>query len=819
MRSILQDISFAMRQLRRAPVFALTAIGTLALAVGATAAMVGVLRATLLNPLPYPQSTQLVSIRDRNLKGFESNGLVSVLRASDLVGLKHDGHPVFSGVGFYYSDDSTLAFGNGASEGTPAAVAAIGVSDDFFSTLGTAPLLGRAVTAADGVRNAPEVVVLSARLWRSAFAGDPNVAGRTVKLGTAQATVVGVMPEEFNFPAGTQVWHHGHISAANFGGYRGEGSRFVEVLARVWPSETPAEVKEQCALLSARLAAMYPETDSAWAFAVTTLRDSLFGDYRRALLLIAAAVGLVLLVATVNIASLQLSRNAARAHEFSVRRALGVTPARLARQLLTESTVLVLAGSLAGVALAAAILRGVATLLPPALLRVERPHVDLVVLALSCAIAVTAGLLTGVAPALRSAGAKLQMAGSRTFVPGTPAGRPKLLGRGFAALQIALALVLLTLAGTVLKNLYALLHTPLGYDTAQLQTFTVDLPWAYDMGKAHRLYRAVEEAVSAMPGVSGAGAASSLPLSSFSQRITYDIAGAAPTPHHDAVVAQQRVITAGYLRAMRTPLLAGRDLVAQDSEPKAPAVILINRTLAARYFAGRNPVGQRLTTPIGVGGTGVVTIEIVGVTGDVRGTGGALDAAVQPEVYYPENGGWPHMQFAVRTTIPASALEPALRRLVTGLDAAASVGHYSTLSYVLDRSLAQPRLNAGLLASFAGLSLALVILGVYGLIAFDTSQRVRELGLRIALGSSRAAVFFLLLRDAGRILFAGLFLGAVLSFFASRALAAAETTPAANDPGLAGLTVALLTLAVLAGTLVPASRAARIDPMEALRSE
>jgi predicted permease len=812
-RSIVQDIGYAVRQLRLAPFFSLTAISTLALAVGATAAMVGVLRATLLNPLPYPRPGQLVSISDRNLKGFESNGLVSVLRTADLAGLKDDGRPVFSGMGFYYSDDSTLA----VDAGTPFAVDAVGVSDDFFSTIGTAPLLGRAVMAADGVRNAPEVVVLSYGLWKSMFAGDPKVVGRTVKLGTAQATVAGVMPESFNLPAGTQLWHHGHISAANFGGYRGEGSRFVEVIARVWPSETPSKVKAQCALLSARLASMYPDTDAAWAFDVTTLRDGLFGDYRRALLLIAAAVGLVLLVATVNIASLQLSRNAARAHEFAVRRALGVTPARLVRQLLTESTVLVFAGSLAGVALAAAILRGVVTLLPAALLRVERPHVDLPVLAFSCAIAVAVGLLTGAAPALRSAGAELQLAGSRTGSR-TVAGRPKLLGRGFAALQIALALVLLTVAGAVLKNLYALLHVPLGYDTAQLQTFTVDLPWGYDMGKAHRLYRAVEEAVSAMPGVTGAGAASSLPLTSFSQRITYDIAGAAPTPRHDAVVAQERNVSAGYLQAMRTPLVAGRAFTARDSEPKAPSVILINRTLAAHYFAGRDPVGQRLTTPVGVEGQ-MLTSEIVGVTGDARGTGGSLDAEVQPEVYYPENGGWPHMQFAVRTTIPASALEPALRRLVTGLDASASVGHYSTLAYVLDRSLAQPRLNAGLLASFAGLSLALVVMGVYGLIAFDVSQRMRELGLRIALGCSRGAVFLLLLRDAGRILFAGLFAGAVLSFFASRALAAAVVEHGSNDVGLSLATAALLSLAVLGATLVPASRAARIDPMEALRNE
>jgi putative ABC transport system permease protein len=810
MVNLVQDVRYAARQLRRSPWFAVTAIATLALSVGATAAMVGVLRATLLNPLPYPRPGQLVSISDRNLKGFEANGLVSVLRASDLGGLKHEGHAVFSGIGFYYADDSTLAVGDQTASG----VAAVGVSDNFFSTVGTAPMLGRTITAADGMRNPPEVVVLSYRLWQSKFAGDTQVIGRVVKLGTVQATVIGVMPEQFHLPASTELWHHGHVSAANFGGYRGEGSRFVEVVARLDGAESVASAKQQCALLSTQLATAYPDSDGAWAFDLVTLRDSLFGDYRRALLLIAAAVGLVLLVATVNIAGLQLSRNAGRAQEFAVRCALGVTRARLVRQLLTESTLLVFAGSLAGVALATAILRGVVSLLPAGLLQVQRPHVDLWVLAFSCAIALAVGLFTGIFPALQAARTELSLRGTRTTV-----GRPKLLGRGFAAMQIALALVLLTLSAAVLRNLYELLHTPLGYDAAQLQTFTVDLPWGFDIGRAHRIYQRVEEAVSAMPGVASVGSATALPLSGFSSRRTFDIAGAAPTPRHDAVVAQARNFSPGYLHTMRTPLLAGRGFTTLDSDPKTPSVILINQTLANRYFAGRNPVGQRLATPVGVAGTEMLVSEIVGVTGDVRGNGGTLDGVVQPEVYFPENGGWPHMQFAVRTTLPAAMLEPAIRRLVTGVDASASLGHYATFARAVDRSLAQPRLNAGLLAAFAGLSLVLVVLGVYGLIAFDVSQRVRELGLRIALGSTRGKVFALLLGDAARILSVGLVVGFGLSFFASRVLSATVLGEHGFGTSLSVATALILAVAVFAASLLPARRAASIEPMEALRSE
>ena len=805
-----QDTRYAVRHARRAPFFALTVIAIVTISVGATAAMVGVLRATLLNPLPYPQSGKLVSIADRNLKGFEANGLVSVLRTVDLAGLQHNGHKVFSRVGFYYSDDSTLVLGSE----TPIGVSAVGVSDDFFSVVGTTPKLGRGIVASDGVRNAPEVVVLSDRLWKSAFAADANVVGRVIRLGTVQATVVGVMPEEFNLPAGTQLWHPGHISAANFGGYRGEGSRFVEVVARLDSAESASSAREECALLSAQLAKAYPDTDGAWAFDVVTLRDSLFGDYRRALLLIAAAVGLVLLVATVNIASLQLSRNAARAQEFGVRSALGVTPGRLVRQLLTESMLLVFAGAVCGVGLAAVILRGVVALLPAALVRVEQPHVDAGVLVFSCMTALAVGMVTGIAPALRSARASLSLAGARTTV-----GRPKLLGRSFASVQIALALVLLTLSAGVIKNLYGLLHTPLGYDAAQLQTFSVDLPWAFDMGKGHRIYQQVEDALNAMPGVESAGAVTALPLSSFSARRTFDIGGAEPTPRHDAVVAQARNVSPGYLHTLRIPLHGGRDFAARDSDANTPSVVLINETLAGRYFPGRNPVGQRLVTQVGVSGTETMTSEIVGVTGDVRGSGGTLDGMVQPEVYYPEGGGWPHMQFAVRTTLPASTLEPAVRRIVAGLGGAASVGHYSTLANTLDRSLAQPRLNAGLLAAFAGLSLVLVVVGVYGLTAFDVSQRVRELGLRIALGSTRGAVFLLLLRDAGRMLAVGVLAGLGLSYVASRLLMSSVAGGRSSDMTAMLAMTLLLGVAVIAATLVPARRAAGIDPIEALRSE
>jgi putative ABC transport system permease protein len=805
--SILNDVRFATRQLRRAPFFSLSVMLTLALSIGATAALTGVLRATLLHPLPYPQSGQLVTIDDENLKGFKDSGLVSIPRTADLADLQAGGGKLFSSLGFYYSDESTL----GLDSQTYVRVPAVAVSGTFFSTIGSPALLGRTVGPADDAINGPQLLVISYRLWQTRFGGDPSVIGKVVKLGSDQATIVGVMPSRFDMPSGIDVWHPGHVFASSFGSYRGDGGRFADVVARLAPGQTLDSARAATAQLAATLAKTYPESDSAWGFKLTTLRESLFGPVRQPLLLLAAAVSLVLLVAGVNIAGLQLSRNAARAQEFSIRGALGITQARLTRQLLTESLLLVLSGAAAGVTLASALLRIADAWLPASVLLVDRPHVDLAVMAVSLTVAALVGLATAALPAMR-ARQLIGPMGSRTLV-----GRTGLFGKGFAALQIGLALVLLTLSGTVLQNLYRLLTTPLGFEATNLQTFTVDFPWTAKIEDRLRLYQQFEQEFAAIPGVSGVGSMSALPFSPFSVLTHYDIAGQPPTPKHDAVSAEFRNMSPGILRTMGIPLLAGRGFTDRDSDANAPAVMLINQTLAKRYFAGTNPVGQRLTT-VAPSGTLYAT-EIVGVVGDVRGTGGSLNVPLQAEIYRPVDGSWPHLQFVLRSTLPVSELDPQIRRIVTQGSSLASVGNLSTLSKTVEKTLTEPKLNASLLGGFAALSLLLVAIGVYGLVAFDVAQRTRELGLRIALGSSRGGVLTLLLADSTRILAIGLSIGIAASFTASRLVAAAVFGTQPHLTALLLTSTAILALAVLAATLLPAVRAARIDPIEALRTE
>ena len=797
---LVQDARFTARQLRRNLFFSITVILTIALAMGAAAAMTGVLRATLLTSLPYPHSEQLVELGDHNLRGFKDAGLMAVPRLFDLEDAQQASR-VFSSLGFFYYDESPLIFQGHA----PIRVSAVAASGSFFSTLGTLPLLGRTLTPADDVPHGPQTAVLSYQLWQSAFAADPSIVGHTVRLGTAQATIVGVMPQGFDLPAGTELWHPAQMSRGSFGPYRGDGLRFIQAYAHLAEGQTLASANQGTALVADRLAKLYPESDSAWGFSIVSLRESLFGDFRHALVLLAAAVLLVLLVAAVNVAGLQLSRNMVRQPEFEIRSALGITRARLVQQLLTESILLVAAGSIAGVSLAAVMLRILATRIPAALLRVQKPHVDLYVLAVSLGCALAVGVLTGLLPALRSVRTP-PAATARTVAAGS-----RRLGSSFIALQIALALILLTLSASVLQGLYALVHTPLGYQPEQLQTFTVDLPWGAEPAQSPRFYAEVESSLAAMPGVSGAGAITAMPLQLFSAHTKYDIAGQPPTPLHDAVVAEARSFSAGYLHTLGIPLLAGRNFTGQDSQPHAPPVLLINQTLARRYFPNGDAVGKRLNYD-------KVSSEIIGIVGDVHGTGGQLSAPPQPEAYSPEGGAWPHMNFAIRTQLPAASLEPSIRRMVLSLNSSSSLGHFVPLSDRLDRSLAQPRLNATLLTSFAVLSLLLVVIGVYGLVAFHVSQRTRELGLRIALGSTRAGVLTLLLGESVRILLVGLALGLAGSFFAHRLIAANLPDVQAYSLPLMLVPAAILAAAVVLSTFVPARRASRLDPMQALKS-
>ncbi len=814
MSTLLQDIRYALRQLRRAPGFTLTVLLTVALAIGSTAALTGVLRATIWNTLPYKQPGALVSLADRNLKEATSKGLMGVARTVDLLALQHDGHPILQSLAFYYPNPIALTRAN--HEAQP--LLGAGVSGSFFDTAQGTAILGRALTPADDVRTGPVNVVISYGLWQSAFAGDKGVIGEITRLGQDQATIVGVMDRRFSLPRSVDVWYPAKIFPAYFDTYRGDGSRFVNVIARLDPHESVTSATVAITALADRLAAKYPATDADWGFSVSTLRDSLFSNYRRALLLLGAAVALVLFIVVLNIAGLQLARNAARQPEFAVRSALGVTGRRLLQQLLTENLLLMLAGSLLGLALAQAFVRLLLTQLPAALLAVDKPHIDSTVAAICIGIAMLAGLATATLPWVNARRTAQQQPATAAASSRVISSRTQRFSRIFGATQIALALVLLTLTGSVLRELYVLLKAPLGYETAHVQTFTVDRGWNNDMAKQHQFYQAVEDHLNALPGVQSAGAMTALPLRAFTLRATYDIAGKPLTPKHDTVVAEPRNLTPGLLSALRIPLLAGRPLTTRDAEPNAPPVLLVNRAFAQRFFNGQGAVGQHLIS-LSYDGKSTMSQEIVGIVGDIAGTGGALTtAAAAPETYGPENGGWPHMQFAVRTAGDLPSLESSIRKFVTGLDATASVSHFESLGASVKTAQSQPLLNAELLTLFAAFATVLVTLGIYGLAAFGLTQRGREFAVRMALGSTRPAIASLILRDALRVLLPGLAAGLIVSLLTLKLLTSI-TVQVAPSAWFYLLAIITLAAAALLAVVVPAWRASHLDPAIALRSE
>lgn len=819
MSAMMQDLRFAVRQLRRSPGFTVTALLTMMLAVGATAAMVSVLRATLLNQTPYANAGQLVSVGDRNLKGYKANGLVTVARTADLaqaeVEIAGRKTKLFASSAFYYFDEPALVVDGQA----PVPVSSVEASGDFLKVLGTPAMLGRWFTPADDARGAAQVVVLSYGLWQRMFAGDARVVGKAVTIGGRAATVVGVMPKHFDYPSETELWLPGHLSAQDFGAYRGSSTRFVNVIARLNDGVSLKDALRGLGLLASRLGQMYAATDAEWGFEATSLRSQILGSYREGLLLLSAAVAMLLLIACANIAGLQLARNAKRRPEIALRRALGITGARLLQQLLTESLLLMVTGSVLGVGLCVGLLRVFAAKLPPEMLSFERPHLDIVTLLVTILVGLIAGVGCGIVPAWqlgRSSEAELVAPGqSRGVVRGA-----RRFDRGFAAAQIALAMVLLALASSLIANLNKLLKVRLGYEPSHVLLASVHLPFGTDPAKVHRLNQQLEKSFAGLPGVDAVGAIDALPLTPFMKQQTADVQGEPPTPHHDAVSAESRTMTPTYLAAMHIPLLAGRGFTDRDGDAKAPSVVIVNQSFVAKYFPQGSAVGQRLLTPdSNYALTATGSSEIVGVIGDVRGTGGVLERAAQPEIYQPERGLWPDMHFVLRTSETAAALEPAMRRQLAAIDAGAALGPVTLFAGSIDRALLQPRLNTSLLSGLAGLALVLVLIGIYGVIAFSVSQRTREIGVRIALGSKRAAILGMLLQESAVIVAGGVALGVCGALLAARVLAAAVSGIDVSIPFALLNAAVLMVLVVFAASFIPARRAALIDPMEALRNE
>ncbi len=806
-----QNVRFGLRLLRHAPGFAAVAVLTLALGIGSSAAMFSVVNAVLLRPLPYPHPSQLVALPESEPQsGIPSDGA----SYQDLESWRTASHS------FRYLAGIAVHQVTLTGRGQPTEVYTVSVTDDFFPLVGVAPLLGRTLTAADAGRGAAPVAVVSASLWRSRFGADPKIVGETVALDKRSFTVVGVMPAGFRTPFFNfheNVW----IPIAEdplFSAFLPRrGGHYLGVFGRLKPEVTLARAQAEMTGIAARLAQRYPATNHGWIVSVQPLREAIVGrQARRALLVLLAAVGLLLLIACVNVASLLLARGSGRGREMGIRVALGGGRDQLVGQLLTESAMLGLAGGLAGILLAYWGVAGLGSLLPASLPLPHAVAVDWRVLGFALALSLAASFLFGLAPAFFTAKCDPQAALGESTNRATEGASRRRARELLAAVEIALAMVLLVGAGLLLRSLAALTSVSPGFEAKGAWMAEVDLPrYQYSTPAQWSAFGGeLLTRLQAQPGLRDTALAVPLPLVDGFVNLGFRIVGNPPLPPGTFVTADYVSVSPNYFRVMGIPLLFGRAFGASDSLT-APRAAVISEAFARRYFPHENPLGRQLDCGFP---PDYVPRVIVGVVGDVHDQ--SLAQAPQPMMYVPfaQAPFWGAV-VVTRTGLAPAAIAGAIRREVRAIDPDLPVTDFQSLPSGIQATAAQPRFRAELLALFGLLALALASAGIFGVISYSVSRRTHEFGIRAALGATPSSIQRMVLREGAVLALEGLAIGIAVALLLARFLQSELYFIGAADPLTYAGAAAVLAAVALAATLVPARRAMRLDPTRALRHE
>jgi predicted permease len=808
---MMHELRHAARGLARTPGFTAAAVFTLALGLGANAAIFTVVDAALLRPLPFVDPDRLVLV-------WETMGdwKTRWVAPANFVDWRRDARS-FEGLAGYSQSDVNL-MGAGEPERLKSAV----VSDTLFELLGARPALGRSFRRGEDEAG-PRLAVLGDGLWRRRFGADPAVVGRIVRLDGEPHEIVGVMPAAFRFPPGADLWTpgregipfiHSVLSGQDMRTLR--DSHLFTVVGRLAPGRSAGDAQAEMDALAARLAREYPDTNEGLGASVASLRDHLVGDVRPALGVLAGAVGFVLLIACANVAGLLLARATQRAMDTAVRLALGAGRARLVRHGLLEALLLSLAGGVLGLGLAHWGVDAIVASSPPGLAGLEQAGPDARVLVFAGLVSLLTAGLFGLVPAAQAANPSLgTLLGSGVRTSGGPArARAR---RVLVVAEIAMAHVLLVGAGLMLATLVRLRSVDAGFDDTNLLTFQLSLSDARyrEPHRRRAFYDGVLAGARRLPGVSAAGAVMRLPLAEGAVNRGLRIEGRpAPQAGEDHSVDYQTV-SATYFAAARIPLRKGRALRDADAEG-APRVVVLNEAAARRFFPNEDPLGRRVG--LGDGDDPARWRTVVGVVGDVRHR--ALDQAAAPAAFAPyrqDRESWNMMSFVLRTSVDPRTLAPAVGPLVRGVDPEQPVSNVRTMDEVRDAAVLRPRFLATVLAAFAGSAVLLAAIGIYGLMAYTTAQRTQELGVRMALGASRRAVLGLVLAEGARLAVAGVALGLAAALALSRVLAGLLFAVRATDPlTLAAVSLVVAAVAALAAWL-PARRAAGVDPARALR--
>jgi putative ABC transport system permease protein len=808
-----QDLRFGARTLARNPGFAVVAVLTLALGIGANAAIFSVVNAVLLRPLPWTEPDRAIMIWSR-WTAFDKTWVAS----GELMDYRRRARTL----------EQVAAWADGqvnlTGDGDPERVAAGGVTANTFSTFGVRPLFGRTFTAQEDVPNGPDVVVLGHALWSRRYAADPAIVGRSILIDGRPSEVVGVMPRDFVLPTDfqnpepSQLWTPLQLDPAS----TDHGSHGLYAAARLKPGATVSQAAAELHGIAKAMTSegLYPP-QMQFDTVVLSLTDEVVGAVRPAIVLLFGAVGFLLLIACANVANLLLARAEARQREIAVRSALGAGSLRVVRQLLTESLVLSAISAALGLALALGGIRFLAWWNPANIPRVSGVTLDARVLVFTAIVALMTSIIFSLAPAMRAMRADLTDSLKDGSQSSSSGGGRQRFRNALVIVEMALAVVLLTGAGLMLRSLWSLQRVDLGFDPSNVLTMRLSLPQASykTPEEVVSFYQRLLERVRATPGARTAGAVRALPLASTIGDFGLRIEGYVPPPG-TAAKGDWEIATDGYLEAMGERLVRGRAIVPSDTSDSM-LIALVNEELARRYFPGQDPLGRRLK----IGGSAERPwVTVVGIVADVRHndiTGIVKEKFYVPHTQWHRSVGNPirSMNLVVKASGDPVSLIGPIKQAIRELDASLPIADVRTMDEVVSATLSTPRFTGVLLGVFAALALALSAIGIYGVLSYVVSRRTREIGIRLAIGAGRWQVLRMVLRNGLVLSFAGIALGIVAAAFATRLMHTLLHGVTPGDPAtFAAVALGLAGVATLA-SLIPAWRATRVDPVIALKTE
>jgi putative ABC transport system permease protein len=800
----MNDLRYALRQLRKSPGFTFVAIFTLALAIGANTSIFSIIQAVLLRPFPYPQADRLVIVMESSRNQPEIS-----ISFPDYEDWKRD-NKVFEEIAISRRESYNLS---GLDNRAPEQVSGAIVTANFFKVIGLTPQLGRVFSAQEDRVGGPLVAVISDKLWQRVFQRDPAILGRTLTFGNQPYTVVGVMPPQMFSPRLVDVWFPLMRRTDDKLWQDRDNHPGLIAWARLKTGVSLETAKAEMATIAARLEQLYPRSNAKIGAVITPLIENQIGEYRASLRLLFAGVGVVLLIACANLANLLSARGAARSREFAIRVAIGATRWQIVRQLLIESLVLGLVGGLLGLGIAAWGRDLLVGLSPQGVRRFQEIRLDAWVLGFTFVLAIGTSILFGLWPAWHTSRADAQSAlkaGSHGSSD-SPAARRS---REFLIVgEVALTLILLTTAALLVKSFAKTVNLPLGFQPAGLLTARVDLPSPKyeDADRILNFETGLLEKLRTLPGVEQAALVANPPLMTGWQTSVL------PEGMQDAEItllpsAEITVVMGDYFQALKTPLLRGRLFTDSDTKT-APLVCIIDQSTADRFFAGQDPVGKRVRVADNKWRT------IVGVVPHLKVYG--FDESVSlAQVYFPQ-AQVPQSTIVImlRTTMPVNGLEKPIREMVASLDPAQPVFEFKFMQDRVAETWSTPRLMTSLLIAFSALAVSLAVVGLYGVMAYNGQRRTREIGVRLALGARRRQVSTMMLRQGLRLLAAGLAIGFAGAFALSRFVRSLLYGVSPSDPAVYVAVTVLLSIVAALACWIPARRASRVDPMVILRAE